>query len=47
MTVLTYHKFGRWAWPCTMDVCFCLFNFGMCFLQGTLYDEWKKKQPPA
>ena len=47
MVIVTYNKYGRWHWACTMDTCFCLFNFAMCWAQSTLYDEWKKKQPPA
>ena len=44
MIVVTYHKFGRWAWPCTMDSCFAIFNFTLFLLQYALHVEWKKTQ---
>jgi hypothetical protein len=47
MVFLTYHKWGRWHWVCTVDSILCLFNFAMCWLYGTLYDEWKKNRPPV
>jgi hypothetical protein len=47
LLVATYNKIGHWTWVCSMDAFFFAFNFVMCWAQGTLYDEWKKKQPPA
>ena len=46
LIVMTCHKFGRWTWVCSLDTCFFLINLGFCWLNSTLYDEWKKKQPP-
>ena len=47
MTILTYRKFGHWTWLCSMDTFFFTFNLLFCWLNSTLYDEWKKKQPPS
>ena len=44
MIFLICHRVGRWTWVCSGDAFFLLFNLALCWFNGTLYDEWKKKK---